>query len=229
MEHLTDINEICKALGTTSRTLRFYEDKGIIESTKDKFSNRRKYNEKQIQQIKNVLVLRTLGLSIKSIKELQHNDYDLKTAIISKKAEIYASIDTKIKEINLLNEAVGIIEAGKDIFDNPLGNLPNRASHQYLHIAKSCTESILKQDYTTLNNHFSKTMRNYLPESAFWSMWHDTIKPCGKFVSLEKCVADEKSPYIIYQYIRYEKFGVKIKFVFYGEEINGLWASYYEI
>ncbi len=29
MEKLTDINEVCRLLNTTSRTLRFYESKGI--------------------------------------------------------------------------------------------------------------------------------------------------------------------------------------------------------
>ncbi|MBO4283567.1 MAG: MerR family transcriptional regulator, partial [Clostridia bacterium] len=28
-----DIAEVCKMLGTTSRTLRFYEEKGIVQST----------------------------------------------------------------------------------------------------------------------------------------------------------------------------------------------------
>lgn len=30
---LYDITEVCKMLDTTSRTLRFYEEKGIIQST----------------------------------------------------------------------------------------------------------------------------------------------------------------------------------------------------
>ena len=32
-EHLYDITEVCGMMGTTSRTLRFYEEKGIIKST----------------------------------------------------------------------------------------------------------------------------------------------------------------------------------------------------
>ena len=51
---LYDITEVCKMLGTTSRTLRFYEEKGIIQSTTVGTSSRRQYTEEQISHIKNV-------------------------------------------------------------------------------------------------------------------------------------------------------------------------------
>ncbi len=229
MEKLTDINEVCRLLNTTSRTLRFYESKGIIQSTKDKFSNRRKYSDKQIQQIRNVLVLRTLGISVKTISELQTKDSDLKTAVLSKKAEIIASIDTKIKEINLLNEAIGLIEAGKDIFDNNLEAEPSEVTEIYKDIVTTCTQGILNRDYTPLELYFSETMKRYLPENVFWSMWDDTTKVCGNFVSSGECSADKQYPNIIYQYLGYEKLGIRMKFVFFGNEINGLWSNYYEL
>ena len=229
MEKLTDINEVCRLLNTTSRTLRFYESKGIIQSTKNRFSNRRKYSDSQIQQIKNVLVLRTLGISVKTISELQKNDFDLKTAVLSKKAEIIASIDTKIKEINLLNEAIGLIEAGKDIFNNNLSTAPSDAAEIYKEIVVTCTQGIINRDYTPLELYFSETMKRYLPENVFWSMWDDTTKVCGRFISLDNCFADHKNPNIIYQNLGYEKLGVRLKFVFFGNEINGLWSSYYEL
>lgn len=79
---LYDITEVCKMLDTTSRTLRFYEEKGIIQSTTVGISSRRQYNEKQISRIKNVFVLRTLGLSVKAIVELQTKGIDLKDAVL---------------------------------------------------------------------------------------------------------------------------------------------------
>ena len=52
MEKLYDISEVCELLGTTSRTLRFYEEKGIIQSTKELDSQRCKYTESQLEHIK---------------------------------------------------------------------------------------------------------------------------------------------------------------------------------
>ena len=115
---LYDITEVCKMLGTTSRTLRFYEEKGIIESTTLGLSPRRQYTEEQLSNIKNVLILRTLGVSVNSILKLQANKLNLRDIILSKRAEIYASIETRMREIHLLNEALTILDSGKTIFND---------------------------------------------------------------------------------------------------------------
>ena len=44
-----DIGEVCRVLGTTSRTLRFYEEKGIIASTPPEFGTRRQNQENRKQ------------------------------------------------------------------------------------------------------------------------------------------------------------------------------------
>ena len=98
-----DIGEVCKMLGTTSRALRYYEEKGIIQSTASPFQTRRQYSVEQIGQIKNVLVLRSLGLSIGQIQQLQRGG-SLLDAIAQRRAQLIASISSKMKEIHLLNE-----------------------------------------------------------------------------------------------------------------------------
>ncbi len=230
MSELIDINDICKLFNTTSRTLRFYEEKGIIESTKDKFSNRRKYNQKQIQQIRNVFVLRTLGLSVKTIKSMQEYDFDLKTAVLTRKAEIYASIDTKTKEIDILNQAIAILESGNDLFNSPIGHDNTYCVADFhKNIVIDSVNGILNNDFSILKKHLSNKMLEYMPEEIFWKIWEDTTCVCGKFISLGKLSVDNHNKNIIYQYINYEKFGLKIRFVFYGNLINGLWLNYYEV
>ena len=153
-KQMYDITEVCKMLGTTSRTLRFYEEKGIVQSTTVGTSSRRQYTEVQLSLIKNVLVLRTLGLSVKAIAELQNSGTDLKDAVLSKRAEIYASIDSRIREINLLNEALSALESGKDIFaeDWQLSSAMNAEEKE---IARICTDAILSGDTDTLYEYLS--------------------------------------------------------------------------
>ena len=150
-EQLYDITQVCKMLGTTSRTLRFYEEKGIIQSTTVGTSARRQYSEEQLSLIKNVLVLRTLGLSVKAVAELQTKGADLKDAVLSKRAEIYASIDSRIREINLLNEALSALESGKDIFTEGW-QLSSAMNAEEKEIARICTDAILSGDTDTLYN-----------------------------------------------------------------------------
>ena len=76
---LYDISEVCSMLKISSRTLRFYEEKRIIQSTSIPDSTRRHYTKEQLDQIKNVLILRALDIPIKAILELQEKDTDLKS------------------------------------------------------------------------------------------------------------------------------------------------------
>ena len=224
-KQMYDITEVCKMLGTTSRTLRFYEEKGIIQSTTVGTSSRRQYTEEQISHIKNVLVLRTLGLSVKAIAELQNSGTDLKDAVLSKRAEIYASIDSRIREINLLNEALSALESGKDIFTEDW-QLSSPMNAEEKEIARICTNAILSGDIDTLYEYLSSRLAEYMPRDVYRVVRKDTLAPLGDFVSIDKTVADDRFSNKLYCFIRYSKLGLKITYVFHGGKIDGLWLGY---
>ena len=226
-KQMYDITEVCKMLGTTSRTLRFYEEKGIIQSTTIGTSARRQYSEEQLSLIKNVLVLRTLGLSVKAVAELQTQGADLKDAVLSKRAEIYASIDSRIREINLLNEALSALESGKDIFaeDWQLSSAMNAEEKE---IARICTDAILSGDTDTLYEYLSSRLAEYMPRDVYLVVRKDTLAPLGNFVSIDKTVADDRFSNKLYCFVRYSKLGLKITYVFHGGKIDGLWLGYYD-
>ena len=224
---LYDITEVCRMLGTTSRTLRFYEEKGIIQSTTIGTSSRRQYTEDQLSLVKNVLVLRTLGLSVKAIAELQNSGTDLKDAILSKRAEIYASIESRVREINLLNEALSALESGKNIFsENWQHSFDLNAEEN--EIARLCTDAILNGDDNILYEHLSPRLTQYMPKDVYRVVRKDTLEPLGDFVSIDKTVADDRLSNKLYCFVRYSKLGLKVTYVFHGEKIDGLWLGYYD-
>ena len=227
-KQMYDITEVCKMLGTTSRTLRFYEEKGIIQSTTVGTSARRQYTEEQLSLIKNVLVLRTLGLSVKSITELQTKGTDLKEAVLSKRAEIYASIESRMREINLLNEALSALESGKNIFSEDWQH-PLTLNTTEKDIAKICTDAILNDDTNLLYKYISPRLAEYMPRDVYRVVRKDTLAPLGDFVSIDKMVADDRFSNKLYCFIRYSKLGLKITYVFHGGKIDGLWLGYYDM
>lgn len=226
-KHLYDITEVCRMLGTTSRTLRFYEEKKIITSTTVGLSTRRKYTEEQLLQIKNVLVLRSLGLSVKSITELQKEQSDLKNAVLSKRAEIYASIEAHIKEINLLNEAVYALEQGKNIFDGAWQTRSD-ANFEELEIARLCTDAIISNDDEFLYRHLSSRLLQYMPKDVYGVARRDTLATLGDFLGIDEIAADKKYSNKIFSKVRYSKLGLMITFVFHAGKIDGLWLGYYD-
>ncbi len=227
-QQIYDITEVCRMLGTTSRTLRFYEEKGIIQSTTVGTSSRRQYTEEQLSLVKNVLVLRTLGLSVKAIAELQNSGTDLKEAVLSKRAEIYASIESRVREINLLNESLSALESGKNIF-NEDWQLSSAMDAKEKEIARLCTEAILNGDDNVLYEHLSPRLAQYMPKEVYCVVRKDTLAPLGDFVSIEKTVADDRFSNKLYCFVRYTKLGLKITYVFHGGKIDGLWLGYYDL
>ena len=224
---LYDITEVCRMLGTTSRTLRFYEEKGIIQSTTIGTSSRRQYTEDQLSLVKNVLVLRTLGLSVKAIAELQNSGTDLKDAVLFKRAEIYASIESRVREINLLNEALSALESGKNIFsENWQHSFDLNAEEN--EIARLCTDAILNGDDNILYEHLSPRLTQYMPKDVYRVVRKDTLEPLGDFVSIDKTVADDRLSNKLYCFVRYSKLGLKVTYIFHGEKIDGLWLGYYD-
>ena len=215
-------------LDTTSRTLRFYEEKGLIQSTTEGLSNRRHYTEQQLSRVKNVLVLRTLGLSVKAIAELQNSGADLKDAVLSKRAEIYASIESRVREINLLNEALSALESGKNIFIEDWQHSSDLNAEEN-EIARLCTDAILNGDDNILYEHLSPRLAQYMPKDVYCVVRKDTVAPLGNFVSIEKTVADDRFSNKLYCFVRYSKLGLKITYVFHGGKIDGLWLGYYDL
>ena len=223
-----DITEVCKMLGTTSRTLRFYEEKKIITSTTIGISARRRYTEEQIFQIKNVLALRKIGLSVQDIAELQAEKSDLKEAVLSKRAEIYASIDSRLRKINILNEVLCALNSGKDIFDNGW-QLSPEAKTEELEIAKLCTGAIVNNDDDFLYRYLSPQLVQYMPKDVYRVVRKDTFVPLGEFVSVDQITVDKKYPAKLKSKVRYSKIGLLITFVFHSGMIDGLWLNYYDI
>ena len=226
-KQLYDINEACRLLDTTSRTLRFYEEKGIIQSTHSNFSSRRQYTADQIEAIRHVIVLRTLGLSIKTIAELQQNGTDLKNAVISRRAEMIAIIEEKHREIRIVNEALCMINDGESIFECSPDQTVDQISAELEEIVQKCTEGVIQNDPSVLYSYLSEKMKDYMPISAYEICRQDTLAPLGVFVTFDRIERDSKYPNTLYHYIKYEKLGLKIKYVFHHHLIHGFWMGYY--
>lgn len=67
------IKEVAKRLNTTTRTIRFYEEKGLIQPTKRE-NDYRTFTDEEVMRLSTILALRELGLEIKAIKQLIDGD-----------------------------------------------------------------------------------------------------------------------------------------------------------
>lgn len=221
---LLDINTVCQMLGTTSRTLRFYEEKGIITSTEVPFSSRRHYSAEQVEHIKKVLVLRALGLSVAQIRKLQDGNVELSDAILEHKTELLASIVAKAKELRVLDDALATIEKGGCIYSST-DHAPI-APDMRLEIARSFTDLFIKGEYDACFAYFSDMLQEYMPLSAWKRVVSDTVKPLGGLLHVKEIECDSEVKNVVNSRLQYEKLGLCVKIVFHRDKVHGIWLNY---
>ena len=99
MGNLAKIREISVRYNVSARTLRYYEDMGLIESTRSDDYAYRLYDEAAIKRLEQILILRRLNISIKDIKRIFNTTgSEVVLDVLQKKAD---DID---EEISLLHE-----------------------------------------------------------------------------------------------------------------------------
>lgn len=69
-EEITPIGELAISLGLTTRTLRYWEEVGIIESVQRADGAARGYTPYFVRRIRFILKLKELGLTIKEMQDL---------------------------------------------------------------------------------------------------------------------------------------------------------------
>ena len=64
------IAEICERAGLSARTVRYYEEIGLLPGVRRSEAGRRVYGEDELERLAFITRLKTLGLSLKEIRDL---------------------------------------------------------------------------------------------------------------------------------------------------------------
>lgn len=122
IEQNVQIGELAKRLNITTRTIRYYEEIGLMGPTERLGGGTRTYNHDDILRLKFILKLKQLGISLKDIQELAEI-FDINaqnfTTITPKLIEILDShittVDEKMASLSSLRQ--DIVEYRKRITD----------------------------------------------------------------------------------------------------------------
>ena len=72
-EKFVQIGELAKTLGITTRTIRYYEEIGLMGPSERLGGGTRTYSRDDILRLKFILKLKELGISLKEMQELAEN------------------------------------------------------------------------------------------------------------------------------------------------------------
>ena len=217
--------EVCRILGTTSRTLRYYEQLGFIKSVRTGKNAPRQFDEENIDKARKVLLLRSLSLSLEDVGRIVVKGEKAAMVLKENRNMLFARMDTLRSQLRLLEEVMTVAEKGGNIFEVSVKTVFSNHSTEMIAEAGRCTESLLGGNTEYLFERFCEKMKEYLPADVLKTVWNDTISGCGSYESVLRTDCEEN---IVTDYLIFEKTGISVKYVFNGGEISGLWFNYFE-
>lgn len=114
--------QVCKEVGMTYQTLKFYCNEGLVPNVKRDKNNRRVFDDHNVSWIKSLTCLKNCGMSIQEMKE--YLDLCLKGAstIPQRKAILDAKKEDLLSRIQELNTSIGYIDEKQQFYDDVLSS-----------------------------------------------------------------------------------------------------------
>ncbi len=104
MNNLIKIKDVSSKYDITARTLRYYEDMGLLSSTRSDDYAYRMYDENAVRRLEQILILRKLNISIKDIQRVFNTSgSDVVLEVLGKKVQ---NIDDEVALLHELKEIV---------------------------------------------------------------------------------------------------------------------------
>ncbi len=99
--------DIAHKCHVSTRTIQYYDKKGILSPNYTSETNRRFYTDKEVEKLELILFLKEIGCTIKEIKVLLQEDSSMKTLytlLQIKKHEIQQSITVKENKVRKIEQ-----------------------------------------------------------------------------------------------------------------------------
>jgi len=161
MNDFTKITDLTGRYDVTARTLRYYEDMGLIASTRSDDYAYRLYDETAVQRLEQILILRKLNISIKDIRRvfstpgseavlevlgMKVNDIDDEVALLHELKEIVLEFIRQIKDADFSKDSdVKLLyEKARDI-ESQLANVDYSGNPSNVNRLLEVTEKLEKK------------------------------------------------------------------------------------
>lgn len=141
------INEAADICGLPKKTIKYYEEEGLIHPKRNHTNNYREYQDEDIKILKEIKLLRKLGFSIEDIRKILEKPEDLKLLFENHIKEL----DTSIKNMNKTKDICMSIltenDKSEDIdLANYLENISNMEREGYRFMEENIKQRKFKRD-----------------------------------------------------------------------------------
>src|SRR5690606_12362867 len=112
------IRDVARATGLTSRTLRHYEQIGLLHPSRVASNGYRFYSETELSRLYKILSLRALELPLATIQIALDDDESLEEAIQSHLSLLEERRDRTIQQITVVQQTLHAVQKGQDMAIN---------------------------------------------------------------------------------------------------------------
>lgn len=109
------IAHVARMSGITSRTLRHYDEVGLLSPAFTGTGGYRYYEERQLLRLQEILVLRELGLGLEEIRDVLDGDTDRVRALRAHHARLTAERDRFDRLARTVQHTIDTLEGGKTV------------------------------------------------------------------------------------------------------------------
>lgn len=82
------INQVAELVDITSKNIRFYEDQGLVEPSRDPSNGYREYSLKDVEKLKKIKLLRSLGVTCDNIRKVNAGELSLERCMRGRLKEL---------------------------------------------------------------------------------------------------------------------------------------------
>ncbi|MDQ1058656.1 DNA-binding transcriptional MerR regulator [Arthrobacter globiformis] len=109
------IQQIARIAGTTSRTLRHYDDIGLLRPSRIARNGYRHYDQEALIQLQRILLLRELGLGLPVIAEVLGKESDAATALSGHLQWLRQEQDRLNRQISSVQRTIDAVKGGGEL------------------------------------------------------------------------------------------------------------------
>lgn len=152
------ISEVAQMSGLSTRTLRYYDEIGLLRPTKNQDNDYRLYCSTDLEKLQTIMFLKEMGLSLKNIKQwIQDKEVDLSKILKEQRFQIVAQVRKYQAILNLLDDTIKHYEEGIHMPDNEKFNAfkQGKLKENEVLYGEELKEKYTESDIKEANQHFS--------------------------------------------------------------------------
>ncbi|WP_029179965.1 MerR family transcriptional regulator [Streptococcus suis] len=144
------VKDVEKLTGLSTKAIRLYEEKGLIEVARNPLNDYRDYSEENVRQLRLIKLLRYLEFSLAEIKDLLAlPEEDLQSALREKKRGINQQAEELTDKVDLLDQVVRDLGKKEDWLEEAQDSIAFVESGEFQDLKQDLEDALLPSIWMT--------------------------------------------------------------------------------